>query len=37
MEYNTEIINCAAQQLAEMFKSAVILQRQSREGDPLIA
>lgn len=37
MEYNTETINRAAQQLAEMFKMAVIRQRQSGEGVPLIA
>ncbi len=37
MEYNTETINRAAQQLAEMFKNAVMSQRQSREGVPLIA
>ena len=37
MEYNTEMINCAAQQLAEMLKSAVIRQKQCEEGQPLIA
>jgi hypothetical protein len=37
MEYNTEMINRAAQQVAEMFKSAVMCQRQNGEGVPSIA
>lgn len=37
MEYNTEMINRAAHQLAEMVKSAVVRQRQSGAGVPPIA
>lgn len=37
MEYNTEVINRAAQQIAEMFKSAMIAQQQSNGGTPTIA
>ena len=34
MDYNTEVINSAATQLAEMFKSIVMSQQQSRQGAP---
>lgn len=37
MNYNTETINSAAQQLAEMFKAAVIEQHSAGQGTPTIA
>ena len=37
MNYNTETINEAAQQLAEMFKEAVIEQQEADQGRPTIA
>jgi len=37
MDYNTEAINLMAQQLAEMFKSAVMSQQESAVGNPTIA
>ena len=37
MDYNTEAINLIAQQLAEMFKSAVMSQQESAGGNPTIA
>ena len=37
MNYNTETINHLAQQLAEMFKTAMIAQPESNGGTPTIA
>jgi hypothetical protein len=37
MDYNTEVINSAATQIAEMFKSIVMSQQQSRQGVYTIA
>jgi hypothetical protein len=37
MDYNTEVINSAATQLAEMFKNIVISQQQGGQGIPAIA
>ena len=37
MNYNTEMISCAAQQMAEMFKKAVTAQMEAGQGIPSIA
>jgi hypothetical protein len=37
MKYNTEVVNSVAQQLAEMFKDAVVEQQKTGQGTPVIA
>jgi hypothetical protein len=36
MNYNTEVINSVAQQIAEIFKEAVVEQQKAGQGTPVI-
>jgi hypothetical protein len=37
MKYNTELVNSVAQQLADMFKDAVVEQQKTGQETPMIA